>query len=307
MLDQQQLYFHNRGLLHNPGGGDPALLAFERHWIAERLAQFPVADSPTDLPQLQRCLASLIEEEQRELPDSARYVGESMPREEFRILVQEFAVDGLTEAQVFYYILPRLPLEAQMPMLRIMIDEFGSGNLARAHTSLYLALLRELRMPTELAFYCDRLAPDSFAFVNLFFWLTLRADDPSYFAGAITYLETAIPSFFACYVQACARLGLQAHAYYSEHQHIDAFHAIEGQRLLRTMQATDSLCPSKAWLGAQLASAITGSAFETAVAKARRLQHLPFPADVPPQTFDLDRQGSYYRLGKPLEKGEICR
>lgn len=313
MPEQKQLYLYNRAQLRKPGGGDPALLAFERQWIAGQLAEIPPADCPADLAGLQQSLARLIAEEQRELPESARYVGERMTLEEFRILVQEFAVDGLTEAQVFYYILPRLSLEAQMPMLRIMIDEFGSGNLKRAHTSLYLELLRELEMPTELAFYSERLEPESFAFVNLFFWLTLRADDPSYFAGAITYLETAIPVFFECYVQACQRLGIEAHAYYSEHQHIDAFHAIEGQRLLRAMQATDSLCPRKAWLGAKLASAITAAAFEGAVGKARRFpRQLDALGQAQTRTREerpaviLDQQGRYYRVATPKEKGAAC-
>lgn len=270
MSDQQQLYRFNRARLQDPEADSAAVLQFERRWIADHLAAIPSHDVPQDLAELRQQLARMIEDEQRETPDSARYVAEHMSIGEFRILVQEFAVDGLTEAQVFYYVLPRLTLEAQMPMLRIMIDEFGSGNLKRAHTSLYVNLLRELGMPTEVGFYCERIEPACFAFVNLFFWLCLRADDPSYFAGAITYLETTIPVFFECYVQACRRLGVEAHAYYSEHQHIDAFHAIEGQNLLRAMQATRSLEPGKAWMGARLASAITGEAFEAAVAKARR-------------------------------------
>jgi hypothetical protein len=270
MLDHKQLYLFNRARLQDPAAGSAELLGFEHRWIADHLDAMPAHDAPADLSALRRQLALMIEDEQRGTPDSARYVAEEMSLDEFRILVQEFAIDGLTEAQVFYYVLPRLTLEAQMPMLRIMIDEFGSGSLKRAHTSLYLNLLRELHMPTELAFYCERIEPACFAFVNVFFWLCLRADDPSYFAGAITYLETTIPVFFECYVQACKRLGIAAHAYYSEHQHIDAFHAIEGQHLLRAMQATQTLDPNKAWLGARLASAITGAAFEAAVAKARR-------------------------------------
>lgn len=270
MFDQRQLYLFNRARVQDPEAGPAALLGFERQWIAGYLDAFPPHDRPGDLPALRQQLARLIEDEQREMPESARYVAEDMSLDEFRILVQEFAVDGLTEAQSFYYVLPRLTLEAQMPMLRIMIDEFGSGNLKRAHTSLYVSLLRELQMPTELAYYFDRIEPACFEFVNQFFWLSLRADDPSYFAGAITYLETSIPVFFECYVQACKRLGIQAHAYYSEHQHIDGFHAIEGQHLLRAMHHTQTLDPGKAWLGARLASAITGAAFEAAVAKARQ-------------------------------------
>jgi hypothetical protein len=247
------------------------VLTFERQWISSHLSRLQQTDGPTDLPGLQERLTRLIAAEQDEPAMAAQHVAEQMPLVEFRILVQQFALDGLTEAQVFYYILPRLSLAAQMPMLRIMIDEFGCGNLQRAHTSLYIQLLHELNLPTQLGFYIDRTGPACLAFVNLFFWLTLRADDPSYFAGALTYLEATIPAFFMCYVQACERLGIQAHHYYSEHRHIDTFHAIEGQRLLRVMHATGELSPHKAWIGMQLASDITARAFTEAVQTARSL------------------------------------
>jgi hypothetical protein len=275
MLNQRQLYLFNRARVQEPETGDPALLGFERQWIAKRLEGVASEDSPLDLSGLRERLAQLAASAQEGPTESARYVCERMSLEEFRILVQEFAVDGLTEAQVFYYILPRLTLEAQMPMLRIMIDEFGCGNLKRAHTTLYVNLLRELGMPSDVEFYCERIEPACFEFVNLFYWLTLRADDPSYFAGAITYLETVIPEFFECYVQGCKRLGIRAHAYYSEHQHIDRFHAVDGHRLLRAMHAGHHLDLGKAWLGAQVASYITSAAFEAAVGKARRSSSVP--------------------------------
>lgn len=94
--------------------------------------------------------------------------------------------------------------------------------------------------------------------------------------------------FFECYVQACTRLAIAAHAYYSEHQHIDEFHAIEGHNVLRAMQATGTLDAGKAWAGAQLASAITAAAFEAAVAKARA----PRPAaSTPWRTESRDARG----------------
>lgn len=167
MYDQRSLYLLNRARLQSPESGPAALLGFEREWIAGRLADVPSQGLPGDLSELRRRLSRLIEDEQREAPESACYVAERMSRAEFRILVQEFAVDGLTEAQVFYYVLPRLTLEAQMPMLRIMIDEFGSGNLKRAHTTLYIELLKELEMPTDLASHVERIDSTSFEFVNL--------------------------------------------------------------------------------------------------------------------------------------------
>ncbi|EPX9597155.1 iron-containing redox enzyme family protein [Pseudomonas aeruginosa] len=264
---QQALYLSNRTRLQSPWSQNISIDAFEQEWIAQQLAELDKLPLPGSLAALKSALKAQIDAEHQAPHESVSYVAECMTLDEFRTLVQEFAVDGLTEAQVFYFVLPRLPLEAQMPLLRIMIDEFGSGNIKRAHTTLYIELLNELGMPTSLGHYLDRVNPASFEFVNLFFWLTLRADDASYFAGALTYLETVIPAFFECYASACRRLNIQAHAYYTEHQHIDGFHAIEGQRLLAAMNATGVLDAAKACLGARLASAVTDRAFRDAVAK----------------------------------------
>ncbi|KVE31495.1 hypothetical protein WI93_03845 [Burkholderia vietnamiensis] len=262
---QKDLYLSNRARLQAPWNHDCTVDAFEHEWITRRLSELPDIALPASLAELKAALANQIAAEQRTPQAEADYVAGQMSLDEFRILVQEFAIDGLTEAQVFYYVLPRLPLEAQMPLLRIMIDEFGSGNLKRAHTTLYVNLLRELGMPTALTFYLDQAGASSFEFVNLFFWLALRADDASYFAGALTYLETAIPAFFECYARACRRLKVDAHAYYTEHQHIDTFHAVEGQKLLATMNATGTLDAAKACQGARLMSHVTDLAFRSAV------------------------------------------
>ncbi|WP_321804284.1 iron-containing redox enzyme family protein [Burkholderia sp. BCC1988] len=268
-LTQKDLYLANRARLQAPLNRDSDVDAFEREWIARRLGELPELPLPTSLAELRAALRWQIAAEQNAPQPEANYVAEQMRSDEFRILIQEFAIDGLTEAQVFYYALPRLPLEAQMPLLRIMIDEFGSGNLRRAHTTLYVDLLRELGMSTSLESYLERVDTLSFEFVNLFFWLTLRADDASYFAGALTYLETAIPGFFECYAQACRRLNVRAHGYYTEHQHIDGFHAEEGQRLLAAMHTAAVLDAAKACQGARLMGYITDMAFRNAVMKAR--------------------------------------
>ncbi|MCG6969502.1 MAG: iron-containing redox enzyme family protein [Gammaproteobacteria bacterium] len=269
MSTQKILFQYNRDAVRFPMLRNQGVLEFEQDWIQCRLNDVGGAIPPFSWVQFQQKFTELVEYEKDLDSSSADYVAEKMSIDEFRILVQEFAVDGLTEAQVFYYILPRLPLEAQMPMLRIMIDEFGSGNIRFAHTSLYVELLQELSMPTDYQFYIDHIADSSYEFVNLFYWLTLRADDPSYFCGALTYLETIIPMAFECYVQCCNRLNIQAHAYYSEHQHIDFYHAQDGMRILKALNAHQALDYKKAWQGVELASHITNQAFEGAVVKAQ--------------------------------------
>ncbi len=73
-------------------------------------------------------------------------------------------------------------------------------------------------------------------------------------------------------MQACQRLAIASHTYYSEHQHIDTFHALEGRRLLSAMSVGKTLNVAKAWEGIHLASRITSRAFEGAVSKARQLE-----------------------------------
>ncbi|ARD13260.1 MULTISPECIES: iron-containing redox enzyme family protein [Pseudomonas] len=270
---QKQLFLANRALIEKLVPIPQELLTFEQRWIDDAIERSMTADVPGDLAGLRRMLAELVELESSEVPPSAQYVGSDMTLDEFRILVQEFALDGLTEAQVFYHLMPRLSLPAQMPMLRMMIDEFGSGNLKRSHTTLYQDLLRELDMPLDLQFYVEANSSAGFTFPNMFCWLAMRADDPSWFAGVITYFETVVPFFFECYTKLCERLQIQAHTYYSEHVHIDVFHAIEGQRLLKAMDVSGDLDPVKAWRGICMGREITNLAFDLAVEKARRVKH----------------------------------
>ena len=269
MITHKQLYLHNRQVIQSDLSGFlGAFREFEERWIRSCLQDLRIDERPLSFGQLTDQLDQLIEEEASAESEEVRFVEERITLEQFRILVQEFALDGLTEAQSFYYIMPRLPLPAQLPMLRILIDEFGSANPSRMHTTLYINLLKELQMPTDIPYYLEKISDAGFAFVNHFYWLTIRADDPSYFAGSITYLESIIPHLFPCYTTACKRLGIKAHHYYSEHCHIDHFHAIEGRRLLQAMARQGCLDADKAWLGARLTQAITNHTFNEALRKA---------------------------------------
>ena len=271
MITQKQLYHYNRAQIVHAKQHDQSYLDYEALWIGSALSSIDETPDIESYNSLVSAIKDFIAAESDAEASSSDFVAEDMNLEQFRVLVQEFALDGLTEAQIFYAIMPRLSLKAQLPMLRIMIDEFGSGSPARAHTSLYQKLLQELNMPVDESFYFDRIDSCSYAFVNMFYWLTLRADDPSYFVGALTYLESIIPVVFPCYVQACERLGLQQHHYYSEHCHIDSYHAKECFRILGAMHHTGTLDINKAWKGVRLASVITNQAFEQAVIKAQRL------------------------------------
>lgn len=243
----------------------------EQPWIDGLLAS--VDDGPPVCSRAEwvdRLTALLAEEEQ---PSPAtRFIAEEAGYEQFRIYVREFAADGLTEAQNFFPAIARLPIKAQMALMRVLIDEFGCGNLRQAHSHLYQRLLTELGLPGELDAYVDDLGEEMLGFLNIFYWLTQRAPTIEYFLGALAYLEAGIPSAFAHPAAACARLGIEGGRYYTEHIHIDNFHKDEMQTAIREYEAAHGLDPAKVWAGARMLSQLLGAAVAAAVAKARRRQ-----------------------------------
>ncbi|MER5485335.1 iron-containing redox enzyme family protein [Streptomyces sp. NPDC002812] len=208
---------------------------------------------------------------EREGSAAGSFLAEKATREQFAHVVREFALDGLTEAQNFFPAIPRLPLRAQMAVMRVLIDEFGCGNLQQTHSKLYLDLLAELGLPQELESFVDTTSDETYAFLNVFYWLTQRAAHVEYFLGALAYLEASIPDAFTVQARACARLGIAQGRYYTEHLHIDTFHMREMQTAIKEYEAARGLDATKLWVGAQLLSGLIGGAFDTAVARAREL------------------------------------
>ncbi len=244
-------------------------VAYESRWVEQLTAALPPVPPLRTFKDFRAALAALIEGDAAAWSPSEQFLAREASRAQFRVIVDQFAVDGLTEAQAFLAILPRLPLRAQAAVQRILIDEFGCGNVEMMHTQLYRNLLTELGSPIELEHFVDTALDPVFEFVNIFHWMTKRARQVDYFLGALAWFEGVVPTLFAPYVAACERLGIQAHPYYSEHVHIDVFHA---RSALLAITETARVMPfdyQKAWTGVCLAHATAGRAFEAAVALAR--------------------------------------
>lgn len=265
----RELFRHNRTLL------DSRLLArieeIESDWIVPLVDSLDAAGEPVpDRAGWQRLLDGLLAEERLGSP-SGEYLAEHATREEFTLVVREFALDGLTEAQNFFPAVPRLPIKAQMAVMRVLIDEFGCGNLQQAHSQLYRLLLAELGLPQEPEDFLDTTGDETFQFLNVFYWLTQRAPHVEYFLGALAYLEASIPDAFTHQARACERLGVRHGRYYTEHLHIDTFHMQEMQLAIKEYEAAHELDPARLWTGARLLSGLIGGAFDAAVARARDL------------------------------------
>jgi hypothetical protein len=266
--DQKRLFLYNRMV---PGAQIYARIEeIEKPWINGILRKLEAVTEPlASRADWVAALDARIEEENKG-SDSSRFIAEHATHEQFRVIVREFGPDALTEAQNFFPAIARVPIKSQMAIMRVLIDEFGCGNLMQAHTYLYTKLLAELDCPTDLPSLVDGTGDAMFELLNSFYWLASRAPDVEYFLGALAYLEACIPGGFACFAAACQRLGIENGTYYTEHMHIDNFHMKEMQTAIREYELVCGLDPTKAWIGAQILSTLLGAAIDDAVAKARK-------------------------------------
>ncbi|MCT2594718.1 iron-containing redox enzyme family protein [Streptomyces sp. N2-109] len=252
-------------------GGYAAMIAIEDEWINPLARAYeesaPAFGSSREL--LQALKEFLAEEEAATANDEdAVFLGEQATLDQFKVVVEQFALDGLTESESLLPVVPRLPYRSGMAVFRVLIDELGCGNDDKSHSQLYRDLLTELGMTTDLEAYLDVTAPENYAYVNMFHWLASRAPEPEYFLGAYTYFESSVLYGFKPHAQAAKRLGIAHGAYYTEHLYIDTYHSAHMRNAIRTLEEPDL---AKVWAGVRLTSDIVGSANATATAKAREV------------------------------------
>ncbi|WP_079045058.1 MULTISPECIES: iron-containing redox enzyme family protein [unclassified Streptomyces] len=251
-----------------PNLGDyGSMTAIEERWILPRAKAYE-ASAPRfgSAGELLQGLKEFLSEEEAAIPESATFLAEHATLEQFKVVVRQFALDGLTESESLLPVVPRLPYRSAMAVFRVLIDELGCGNEEKAHSQLYRDLLTELGMSLDLDDYLDETTPECFAYVNMFHWLASRASSPQYFLGAYAYFETSVLYAFQSFARAARRLGIVHDAYYTEHLYIDSYHSSHMRTAIRALDEPDL---AKIWAGVRLASDIVGTATETAIARAR--------------------------------------
>ncbi|MFE5590802.1 iron-containing redox enzyme family protein [Streptomyces sp. NPDC056549] len=251
-----------------PNLGDyGSMTAIEERWILPKARAYE-ASAPRfgSAGELLQALKEFLAEEEAALPESATFLAEHATLDQFKLIVREFALDGLTESESLLPVVPRLPYRSAMAVFRVLIDELGCGNEEKAHSQLYRDLLTELGMSLELDDYLDDTSPECYAYVNMFHWLASRAPSPQYFLGAYAYFETSVLYAFQSFARAARRLGIVHDAYYTEHLYIDSYHSNHMRTAIRALDEPDL---AKIWAGVRLASDIVGEATETAIARAR--------------------------------------
>lgn len=247
--------------------GYAAMIGLEEDWILP-LARHHEDTAPdfASAGELLRALKEFLAEEEAQLPASHSFLANDATLGQFKAVVAQFALDGLTESESLLPVVPRLPYRSGMAVFRVLIDELGCGNDEKSHSQLYRDLLTELGMTTDLDAYLEGTGAESYAYVNMFHWLATRASTPEYFLGGYAYFESSVLYGFQSFARAARRLGIRNDAYYTEHLYIDAYHSNHMRAAVRALEEPDL---KKIWAGVRLTSDIVDAANEAAVARAR--------------------------------------
>lgn len=197
----------------------------ETVWQAWELAQ-------VDVVALQQSAVkqALIERGEADLnpPISAdaKFIREVMSVEGYRHLLAIASFDGLVEASRLSKILGGAANEVQCTLVRVLLEEYGNGRLARKHSTFFAQMMAEMNLNTKPEGYFDIVPWEVLASINHNFLLTERRRHFLRYNGGLTYFEIVGPSIYQNYLAAAQRLGLSntAMGYWELHIREDERH-----------------------------------------------------------------------------------
>ncbi|MEB3338702.1 MAG: iron-containing redox enzyme family protein [Leptolyngbyaceae bacterium] len=142
------------------------------------------------------------------LSPESRFVREEMTERGYRHLLAIASLDGLVEASRLSRILGGAANEVQSTLVRVLMEEYGGGRLARKHSTFFAQMLGEFGMDTAPEAYLDLVPWEVLASINHNFLLTERKRYFLRYNGGLAYFEVAGPSTYRNYLAAAQRLGL---------------------------------------------------------------------------------------------------
>ena len=213
---------------------DPSLLelrarlerAFEAS-LLEDLAAFDAPasldrDSSTDVASALRALG----EEDGGGPSIAGHVARSATLEQVRELVVQRSAYQLKEADPHSWLIPRLRGAPKTALVEVQFDEYGAGDAARLHQSLYREAMGGLDLDGRPGAYLDVIPGVTLATANLASLLGLHRRWRGASVGHLALLEMTSSDANRRYANGLRRLGLgpAVTAFYDEHVEADALH-----------------------------------------------------------------------------------
>ena len=159
-------------------------------------------------------------------PPLSKYLQKKAGREQFAEFVQHRSIYHLKEADPHSWGLPRLTGAAKAALVEIQTDEYGGGQAARMHSTLFRDTMRGFGLELDYGAYLDDVPACTLAVSNLMSMFGLHRRWRGALAGHLAAFEMTSSLPNARYAQGVRRLGLDdrtAH-FYDEHVEADAVH-----------------------------------------------------------------------------------
>lgn len=144
--------------------------------------------------------------------------------------MREFAVHRsayqLKESDPHSWAIPRLRGRPKSALVEIQSDEYGGGDPARMHSTLFEATMRGLGLDAGYGAYLDRIPGTTLATVNAMSMFGLHRRLRGAIVGHLAVFEMTSSEPNRRYARAARRLGLpdEAVRFYDEHVEADAVH-----------------------------------------------------------------------------------
>ncbi|PSR18654.1 hypothetical protein C8255_06160 [filamentous cyanobacterium CCP3] len=156
------------------------------------------------------------------------FLREDLDREGYRRLLAITSLDGLVEASRMSRILGGASNEVQAMLIRVLMEEYGNGRLARKHSTFFAKMMAEMNLDTTPEGYFDLAPWPLLASINHNFLLTECKQHFLRYNGGLTYFEIVGPSIYTDYLLAAQRLNLseESSGYWELHIREDERHGL---------------------------------------------------------------------------------
>ena len=179
--------------------------------------------------------------------ENKEYIRQQMTLVGYRQLIAIASLDGLVESSRLCHILGGAAHEVQATLMRVLIEEYGGGRLARKHSTFFALMMEELGLNSKPEAYLALVPWQVLACINHNFLLTNRKRHYLRYNGGFTYFEIVGPSVYQDYIAVSRRLGLSdsAMGYWDLHIREDERH---GQWMLNhVVLPLADYYPNHAW------------------------------------------------------------
>lgn len=159
-------------------------------------------------------------------PSLSGYIRDEGSLDEMREFCIHRSAYQLKEADPHTWAIPRINGRAKAALLRIQSDEYGDGDAAEMHATLFADTMRGLDLDDRYGAYLDRIPGVTLATVNLVSMLGLHRRWRGALLGHLAVFEMTSEGPMGRYSEGLRRLGAGAEArrFYDVHVEADAIH-----------------------------------------------------------------------------------